>query len=455
MRVALVNVKVKPIRPPEPDYPVHTPLTIAFLGAVVREAGFEVALLDERIHSEQEMQAGIADADVVGISALTPSAAYVERWGAYAKGEGKTVIIGGPHCFLHPTDFLERGVCHVVVTGEAERSLVDTLRCLEDGGDLAEVQGLAFERDGEIVTTPPATLTTSLDELPFSAFDLLPMDRYFEAAPKERVFHLLASRGCPYSCSFCQTSVSGYYRRRSPENVVEEIDRLYQRYGPLTVLFVDPLFIASKSWIHRFCTGIIERRLKVKWVANSRVDTVDYELLRLAKRAGLDRILYGFESGSDRLLEQLDKRLTTDQIIACSRATRRAGVWSKASIMVGIPGERDEDVEATRRLLKKARPDVVRVHRFVALEDTEVFEELREELVEDFAESNFIYGDPGFVHDHFSPDELVGLQREMVEEYHRWRRQPYQRLRDKIGHLWWYVRNPSYLPARLANALGR
>ena len=455
MRVALVNVKVKPIRPPEPDYPVHTPLTIAFLGAVVREAGFEVSLLDERIHSEREMRAGIAEADVVGISALTPSAAYVERWATHAMEDGKTVIIGGPHCFLHPTDFLERGACHVVVTGEAERALGDTLLCLRDGGDLADVRGLAFERDGQIVTTPPADLTTDLDELPFAAFDLLPMDRYFEAAPQEKVFHLLASRGCPYTCSFCQTSVSGYYRRRSPENVVEEMDRLYRRYGPHTVLFVDPLFIASRKWIREFCTGIIERRLEVKWVANSRVDTVDYELLRLAKRAGLDRILYGFETGSDRLLEELDKRITTDQILECARATRRAGVWSKASIMVGIPGERDQDVAATRRLLKKARPDVVRVHRFVPLEETEVFEELREELDEDFAESNFIYGDPGFVHDHFSPDELVGLQREMVEEYYRWRRRPHQRLRDKIGNTWWYARNPSYLPARLARAVGR
>lgn len=456
MRVSLLNVDTKEIRPPEPEYPVHAPLATAHLGAILRERGYDVTLLDERVFSREELVSAIRDSDCLGITALTPSAPYVIEWARFARGLGKWVLIGGPHATLEPRYYLERDVCDAVGVGEGDETLPELIDCLDGGGDLASIRGIGFRRGDEIVLTPPRPVPLDLDALPFAAFDLLPMERYFRANPKEKVFHLAASRGCPRHCNFCRTVLIGEnFRRRSPEKVVDEIESLYRRHGRLTVLFADPLFVSSKRWISDFCRDVLDRHLDIRWAANARVDSVDLDTLRLMKRAGAERVYYGFESGSQRILDSLEKGTRVEQIVRAGRATRAAGIWFKASLMVGTPGETAEDVEMTRKMLRRAMPDAIRVHRFVPLAETRIFQHVKDRMEEGFQESNYVYGAPRYRHDHFSHDEIEAIQHEVYYGYHRWRYSRRRRALEKLRKLSWYARNPSYLPGRLKATLAK
>jgi len=446
------------VKPHVQEDPMSMVLGIGYLGAVMEQQGLPVELVDERILNDQEMKAAIERNDIIGFGALTPNIRRAIAWAKYAKEKGKITVMGGPHASVDQGIFLDSGHFDYVIKGECEETLPQFVRALEGGdeSELAAVPGLAALRDGELVIDNPAPpLIKKLDELPLPARHLLPMERYFQLNP-ERLAYIFTTRGCPFKCIFCQKELTGRgFRVRSTEMIVDELEHLVKTYDPGVILFVDEILTLRKKRIHEMCDEIIRRGLKFEWIANTRADCVDYPLLKHMHRAGCRRIYYGWESGSQRMLDVLKKDLTPEEIVEAARMTRRAGIWAKVYLIVGNPGETQKDIDETEKVLRLAGPDLVRVSVFNPLIGTESWDGYQASIdVTDLRENYVSSNRSAYKHEHFSQIELEELRKNMVRSYERWYFGTGQRTKRFMERALYYLENPVYGRKRLGRALG-
>jgi len=203
------------------------------------------------------------------------------------------------------------------------------------------------------------------------------------------------------------------------------------------------------------CDEILRRGLKFEWIANTRADCVDYPLLKHMHRAGCRRIYYGWESGSQRMLDVLKKDLTPGQIIEAAKMTRRAGIWAKVYLIVGSPGETMEDIQETERVLRLAGPDLVRVSVFNPLIGTESWDNYLANIdISDLRENYVSSNRSAYVHENFSQLELEELRKAMVRNYERWYYAYPQRARRLMERVGYYLENPVFARKRVGRALG-
>jgi radical SAM superfamily enzyme YgiQ (UPF0313 family) len=305
------------------------------------------------------------------------------------------------------------------------------------------------------VDNPAPPLIKKLDDLPLPARHLLPMERYFQLNP-ERLAYVFTTRGCPFKCIFCQKELTGRgFRVRSTSMIVDELEHIVHTYNPGVVLFVDEILTLRRKRIHEMCDEILRRGLKFEWIANTRADCVDYPLLKHMHRAGCRRIYYGWESGSQRMLDVLKKDLTPEVIVEAARMTRRAGIWAKVYLIVGSPGETLEDIQETEKVLKLAGPDLVRVSVFNPLIGTESWDGYLANIdLTDLTENYVSSNRSAYKHEHFTQVELEELRKNMVRSYERWYYGYNQRARRFMERAMYYFENPQFGKKRLGRALG-
>ena len=454
MRKTLISY----VKPHVQEDPLAMILGIGYIGAALEQAGLPVELADERILDDAGMKAAIQRNDIIGLGALTPNIRRAIAWAKYAKEQGKITVMGGPHASVDQGIFLDSGHFDYVIKGECEETMPEFVRALEAGDEasLEQVPGLAAMRDGELwIDNPAPPLIKKLDELPMPARHLLPMDRYFELNP-ERLVYIFTTRGCPFKCIFCQKELTGRgFRVRSTELIVDELEHIVKTYNPGVVLFVDEILTLRKKRIHEMCDEIIRRGIKFEWIANTRADCVDYPLLKHMHRAGCRRIYYGWESGSQRMLDVLKKDLTPEEIVEAAKMTRRAGIWAKVYLIVGSPGETKEDIEETEKVLRLAGPDLVRVSVFNPLIGTESWDGYLANIdVSDLRENYVSSNRSAYQHEHFTQLELEELRKNMVRSYEKWYYAYPQRSRRFLERMMYYLENPMFGRKRLGRALG-
>jgi len=446
------------VKPHVQEDPLAMLLGITYLGACLEKEKLPVQLVDERIVNDQAMRAAIEQNDIIGFSALTPNIRRAIAWAKYAKEKGKITIMGGPHASVDQGIFLDSGHFDYVLKGEAEETLPEFLKALEGNDDkaLSQVAGLAGVRDRQIwVDNPAPPLIKKLDELPLPARHLLPMESYFKLNP-EKLAYVFTTRGCPFKCIFCQKELTGRgFRVRSTQMIVDELEHVVKTYNPGVVLFVDEILTLRRKRIHEMCDEILRRGLKFEWIANTRADCVDYPLLKNMHRAGCRRIYYGWESGSQKMLDVLKKDLTPEQIVEAARMTRRAGIWAKVYLIVGSPGETPEDIAETEKVLRLAGPDLVRVSVFNPLIGTESWDNYQASIdVNDLRENYVSSNRSAYVHEHFNQVELEELRKNMVRSYERWYYAYGQRAKRFFERTLYYMENPHFGKKRLGRALG-
>jgi radical SAM superfamily enzyme YgiQ (UPF0313 family) len=433
------------------------PLSIGYLGGVLQHHGHVVELRDDAVHSDEEVLGAIEACDVVGISAMTASAARAMRLASLAKERGKKVLVGGPHASCSPEDFLDTGNVDVVVKGEAEETIVELMEALPDRERWREIDGIGFREDGKAVFTKPRALPTDLDSIPFPAWHLLPLERYWTHQKKGRTVQLFSSRGCPWSCTYCNKLQSTRkYRARSPKNTVDEIEWLVREYGLDGIYFPDDLFTLYRDRVTGICDEILRRGLKVQWTCVTRVDCVDPEMLGRMAEAGCVKINYGVESGSPRILEAMKKRFTLEQIVVAAKMTREARIRSTFFIIVGFPGETWQDIELTRRMLRRARPDNAGVNIFNLLPGTEVYENYKHLLTDpSFNDINFLDGDEttGFRHQTFTTEDLRRIRASLILEHKKLMSSARAVLDRKLERAVHYLRHPQQAARRLRSSL--
>ncbi len=226
------------------------------------------------------------------------------------------IVFGGPHATVLPESCLRNGADYVVL-GEGEVTMLELVDALASGNDVSKVSGIAYLRDNVLHRTAARGVISNLDDIPLPARDLLPMDKYrnSQARSRKQPSHsLFTSRGCPGTCSFCNKMIFGTKARYfSVERIVEEFFLLRDRYGAQDIAIYDDNFLADRKIAHAVCDALIRNKFDRTWSIEARIDSVDREILLHAKEAGCDFIAYGIESGSQKVLNSINKRITLDQ----------------------------------------------------------------------------------------------------------------------------------------------
>ena len=367
----------------------YPPLGILYLSAYLKRAGFGVEVFDStfRDFSDFEQTLRQVKPRIVGLYANIITRENVFRLARIAKANGvEFVVAGGPDASEWCGRYFENGV-DIIGINEGELTLEELIPWLQQKGlnDLDQVRGIVFSKNGRVHRTPPRPAIADLDSLPWPDRDVLHMDEYFKAWKShhgESSVSLITARGCPFHCAWCSSEVFGHtHRQRSPKDVVDEMLMLKERYSPDIMWISDDVLTISKKWTQEFVKEVKTRGAQHPYECLSRVDLVDYEILKGLRETGCFRIWYGAESGSQKILDSMRKGTQVAQVREASRITKELGMQAGFFILLGYPDETTSDIRMTIDFLKETRPDVVGTSVAFPMKGTEFYERVKDRIM--------------------------------------------------------------------------
>ncbi len=364
----------------------YPPLGILYLSAYLKKCGFAVDVFDTTFRSRPEFYSYITRhrPPVVGLSSNLMTKAAVLDQIRFCKSQNCTVIVGGPDVPEHAEAYLGFGA-DVAVIGEGEQTMAELLPAVRGNASLQSVAGIAF-RDGAgtTVRTARRALVEDLDALPLPDREAIDIPGYITAwrsAHGMGSVSLICARGCPFTCTWCSRSVFGdSHRRRSPASVVNEIEMLIERYKPDMLWFADDVFTIHHKWFHEFHAEMKRRAIRIPFECISRADRLNEEILRKMAEIGAFRIWYGSESGSQRILDAMKRRVRVEEIREITHTARRYGIQTGLFVMLGYPGEEITDIDATVEHLKQTRPDTFLTTVAYPIKGTEFYSEVENRI---------------------------------------------------------------------------
>jgi anaerobic magnesium-protoporphyrin IX monomethyl ester cyclase len=299
------------------------------------------------------------------------------------------ILLGGPDVTHNTFDYLQAGA-DLIVLGEGEQTMLEVALTLQANPAwsstemptlFGHIEGLAMLTPEQIVyKTPPRTKLKSLEELPLPNRHKIDLQQYLDAWKRvhgHAAISLSTQRGCPYTCRWCSTAVYGQsYRRRSPQSVVEEIVDLQAHYNFDLIWFVDDVFTVSHKWLSEFADALQEQQVTIQFECITRADRLTDEVLSVLKDAGCFRVWIGAESGSQRIIDAMDRRVDVMQVRAMIQSARRTGIQAGTFIMLGYPGETEADIFETVEHLKQANPDLFTITVAYPIKGTGLYEEV-------------------------------------------------------------------------------
>jgi anaerobic magnesium-protoporphyrin IX monomethyl ester cyclase len=332
----------------------HPPLGLLYLSSHLKQRGYEVAVFDSTFQRPEDFERYLERErpPVVGVAVNLMTKPNALRMIAAAKKVGAQVVLGGPDPPHHADDYLDAGA-DVIVVGEGEHTLDELLR-----DEPAHVDGVVF-RGGR---TAPRAQIADLDAQPFPDRAAVDIERYMQAWRARHGFaplSLITARGCPYTCTWCSRSVFGTtHRRRSPSNVADEVEALVDRYRPDRLWYADDVFALHRSWTLEYAREMHRRRLRLPFECISRAERIDDAVADALVELGCWRVWIGAESGSQRVLDLMHRKVSVERVADTSARLKRRGIQVGMFIMLGYDGERHEDLQATIDHLKRTSPDV-------------------------------------------------------------------------------------------------
>jgi len=319
------------------------PLGITQLASCLRQAGHEVDLLDLTVNSIRNFD--LNQYCLVGMTLLCTNFPSATRLARRIRENSESVCIaaGGPFPDACPREVLDTSVFDIVGHGECELVIPKLVDALKTGAYLDQVPGLSFLRDGTAVRTLSLPMIESLDSLPFPAYDLLSMNKYSRHS-------IMASRGCPFDCIFCDRgpTESRKVRFMNPEAVVDRMTRLVHEFGNLPIRILDSTFTLNQRWAERICDLILQRNLEVSWHCQTRIDCLNSELLAKMRRAGCTEVVVGVDSGNDNILKLSKKSLTKDEARLGAKLFKETRAPKlHINFVIGHPWDTKETIEET------------------------------------------------------------------------------------------------------------
>jgi radical SAM superfamily enzyme YgiQ (UPF0313 family) len=362
------------------------PFGITYLGAVLRQHNHEVRLYDvypdDNLDDIVEELSATFVPDLIGFSVLTTNFCRTKSFASALKKHFHSAYFcaGGIHPTVRPLETIENMDLDFVVIGEGENVLLKACDALENSKGLIGIKGIACRDKNDFYINRELDIAHDLDSLPFPARDLLPVSRYLippgyiRSHFLRRVMSVLTSRGCPSKCTFCNSSsiFHNRIRRRSINNVMNEIRHLVDYYHLDGIYFHDETFTMNHEWVESLCSEL--KPLGLRWGCQTRVTLVNEELLRVMRDAGCIQIDFGIESASRRALKSIKKGSTPELAAKALEMTKKSGIKSFASFMIGLPGETEEDMLEDVKFLKKIKPDFTYFNLFTPFPGTEAAE---------------------------------------------------------------------------------
>ena len=370
----------------------YPPLGLLYVAAYLRICGHDVTVYDSTFGDREELLQRIADvrpgciAIYVNLMTRANVVALMARIRALNGLQQVPIILGGPETRNHAANFLAHGAT-VCVVGEGERTAEDVVAVFNNGDltRLKEVSGIAYlDVDGQTVFTNEREKLKEVDALPLPARDLIDIVAYQRAWKERHGYSALSvstMRGCPYTCRWCSRAVYGLsYRRRSAACVVDELAYLVATYKPDRFWFVDDVFTISHKWMLAFTEELERRELRIAYECITRADRMNAEAIALLKRSGCVQVWIGAESGSQRIIDAMDRRVDVQQVRSMLRESRSAGIGTGTFIMLGYPGETEADIRETVEHLIQSDPDQFTITLAYPIAGTELHAEVREDM---------------------------------------------------------------------------
>jgi radical SAM superfamily enzyme YgiQ (UPF0313 family) len=403
-------------------------LGLASLAAYSRQQGFQVRIIDApalKISVEKFGDFLRADlenyrARYYGFTATTAAVKNAYLMAQVVKEiypEAK-IIFGGAHPTVLPEEVVSQSAINLVVVGEGELTLAEVL----SGKNHSEVKGLVYRENGRIISNSPRERIKDLDQLPFPAYDLLPMEKYYPAKGSYQrlpAISMLTSRGCPGRCTFCNKTLGEQMVFRSADSLIEEIKMLSRDFGIRQINFYDDTFTVFKENIRRFCQLLLEQKIDISWCCFSRVDYVDLELLKLMKRAGCHQIMYGIESGDEGVLRAINKKIDLATVRTVVKLTKQAKIDVRGAFMIANPTETRETVLRTLKFAQELNPEVAIFNITTPYPGTEMFKEASGQgLIMTYDWDDYDLSKPIMKLENLSQEEIIKLYHYCYQKFY-------------------------------------
>lgn len=384
---------------------IWPPLGIAYPAAMLRKIGnHDVKIIDANAENLDfdtilkrvtEFKPGL-----VGISSVTTLiTASLHLANLIKKELDVPIVFGGTHVTAASVDTMKNDCVDFVMRGEAEHTIVELVDALEKGITFENIKGLTYRKDGKVYENPSREFIENLDEIPWPAYDLLPMDKYKTRSYTDNGrnwFSIAGTRGCASLCNFCSAPIQlgRKARFRSPKDVVDEMEYLRDNYGVGNFTFVDSTMTVSKRRTMELAQMMIDRNLNVEWQCETRVTSADEEMFALMYKAGCKHVAFGIESGDERVLKIIKKGITIDLCFKAVKAAKKVGMITLSSWIFGHTGETKESAMNTIKLAVKLNTDIAFFFIMVPFPGTEVYDKVEEfggEKVDDWSQYSIGY----------------------------------------------------------------
>ncbi len=373
----------------------YPPLGTLYTASWLRQHGYEVALFDAMLAESEEEWALALDQHKPryaiiyedNFNYLSKMCLLRMREAAFnmigmAKSRGCVVILCGADATDHFKEYLANGADYCIL-GEGEETLVELLDQLSAGKDTGQIVGVASSYTLQVSRRPDIT---NLDKLPFPAWDLVDIEKYRSLWMKHHGYfsmNIVTTRGCPYHCNWCAKPIWGQrYNSRSPENVVAEMKWIKETFAPDHIWFADDILGLKPKWIEKFVDMVIEANAAIPFKCLQRADLVNEKTAPALAKAGCKTVWLGAESGSQKILDAMDKGDTVDEIYNAARLLKANGIEVGFFLQFGYPGETWDDVQKTLKMVRECSPDDIGISVSYPLPGTKFYERVKLELGE-------------------------------------------------------------------------
>jgi anaerobic magnesium-protoporphyrin IX monomethyl ester cyclase len=293
------------------------------------------------------------------------------------------IVLGGPDVTYNVENYLKAGADFLVI-GEGEETTFELYQAIINNSDIHQINGIAFLENNQVIQTEARTKFKELNELPLPNREAISMQKYLETWKNNHgksSMTISTQRGCPYTCKWCSTAVYGQsYRRRPAHLVVEEMKMLNEKYSPDAIWFVDDVFTISHKWLTEFHSEIIKQNAIIPFECITRAERLNNEILQLLKEIGCFRIWIGAESGSQKIIDLMDRRVDINHVKKMIQNTNAIGIETGTFVMVGYPEETIEDIDKTIQYLKEAKPTQYTITIAYPIKGTSLYNEIEDKI---------------------------------------------------------------------------
>ncbi|GAB4581775.1 MAG: radical SAM protein [Anaerolineales bacterium] len=368
----------------------YPPLGILYISSHLKAKGFDVKIFDTTFSSKDEFRAYIKRErpSLVGLYCNLMTRHNVVEMAQFCKDNGATVIVGGPEPVNYPEEYLNRGA-DIVISGEGELTLEELIPHLAKhglGGDLRHISGILYrDQDGFLVQTPAREQIKDLSAQPFPDRGAIDLPRYVNVWRKHHgtgSVSLITARGCPYKCKWCSHSVFGYtHRRRTALNTADELEHILTTYRPEIVWYADDVFTMNHRWLTEYNAELKRRNLRAPFETISREDRLNEQVIQTLAEMGCYRIWLGSESGSQRILDAMERKTSAEGTRNMAKLLKKYGIGVGMFIMLGYEGETMADLEETVHHLKQSNPDTFLTTVAYPIKGTPYYNEVQDRVI--------------------------------------------------------------------------